>query len=124
MEEEFSGTYQLESSGIEDRDHEQARHNFSGDAGSWLPRKAGEAVNCRAECRRIAFLSNRSGCLPFLGVQPISDLLQEALNLLGIVQAITRCGCLGMFADENPNATLFERAECIFVGAIVADVDG
>ena len=34
------GSCDLESSEIDDRDHEQARHNFSGDAGSCLPLKA------------------------------------------------------------------------------------
>ena len=34
------GTCRLESSEIEDPDHEQTRHNFSRDAGSWLSRKA------------------------------------------------------------------------------------
>ena len=36
----FLGTWHLESSEIEDRGLEQARHNLRADAGLWLSRKA------------------------------------------------------------------------------------
>src|SRR5215475_807402 len=58
---------------------------------------------------------------PYLFWQTGDQFTQETLDFVGVLQPITRCRHLRLFANKNADPAFLERAERVLIGAIIAD---
>src|SRR5262245_17719250 len=58
---------------------------------------------------------------PYLSWQTGDQFTQETLDFVGVLQPITRCRHLRLFANENADAALLQRAAGVLIRAIIAN---